>query len=37
MKAIPFVMKDLDLQCENGTLTAIIGHVGCGKQYSLQQ
>lgn len=26
----PFALHDITLSCDSGTLTAIIGHVGCG-------
>lgn len=29
--AVPFELHDMNLTCESESLTAIVGHVGCGK------
>ena len=29
----PFVLKSINLNCEKNQLTAIVGHVGCGKDW----
>ena len=29
--AVPFELHDMSLTCESESLTAIVGHVGCGK------
>lgn len=29
----PFVLKNINLNCEKNQLTAIVGHVGCGKDW----